>query len=36
MTREIVHIARPLGIILHDNIIVGKSGHAWLRELNPI
>lgn len=33
MTREISDIAKPLGITLHDHIIVGKSGHASLRGL---
>jgi len=33
MTREIADVAKPLGIVLHDHIIVGKSGHASLRGL---
>ena len=33
MTREISDIAKPLGIVLHDHIIIGKSGHASLRGL---
>jgi proteasome lid subunit RPN8/RPN11 len=28
MTKAIVEIARPLGIAVHDHIIVGKNGHA--------
>ncbi|MNL52664.1 hypothetical protein D3C87_1758580 [compost metagenome] len=36
MTREIADIAKPLGIVLHDHIIVGKSGHASLRGLKLI
>ena len=28
MTREIVEVAKPLGIAVHDHIIVGKEGHA--------
>src|SRR5215469_14262367 len=28
MTRRIVEIARPLGIEVHDHIIVGRDGHA--------
>jgi len=36
MTREIEAIAKPLGITLHDHIIVGKSGHASLRGLKLI
>ena len=36
MTRQINDIARPLGITLHDHIIVGKNGHASLRGLKLI
>jgi DNA repair protein RadC len=28
MTREIAEIAKPLGIALHDHIIVGREGHV--------
>ena len=28
MTRQIVEIAKPLGISVHDHIIVGKDGHT--------
>jgi DNA repair protein RadC len=28
MTQQIVDIAKPLGIAVHDHIIVGKEGHA--------
>jgi DNA repair protein RadC len=28
MTRQIVAAAKPLGVIVHDHIIVGKQGHA--------
>jgi proteasome lid subunit RPN8/RPN11 len=31
MTRSIVDIARPLGIAVHDRIIVGRNGHASLK-----
>jgi DNA repair protein RadC len=31
MTKEIVAFARPLGIAVHDHIIVGKDGHASLK-----
>ena len=31
MTKAIVDIAAPLGIAVHDHIIVGKSGHASLK-----
>lgn len=36
MTRAIGDIAKPLGITIHDHIIVGKSGHASLRALKLI
>ena len=28
MTQAIIDVAGPLGIAVHDNIIVGKDGHA--------
>jgi DNA repair protein RadC len=33
MTKSIQEIAKPLGITLHDHIIVGKEGHASLKGL---
>ena len=36
MTRQIVEVARPLGIEVHDHIIVGKAGHASLKGLRLI
>jgi DNA repair protein RadC len=33
MTQAIVEVARPLGIVVHDHIIVGKDGHASLKAL---
>jgi DNA repair protein RadC len=36
MTKEIVTVARPLGIAVHDHIIVGKDGHASLKGLRLI
>jgi DNA repair protein RadC len=33
MTRNIVEVARPLGIHIHDHLIVGRNGHASLRAL---
>lgn len=36
MTRRIVDIAAPLGVALHDHVIVGKDGHASLRGLKLI
>jgi DNA repair protein RadC len=28
MTKQIVDVAKPLGIVVHDHIIVGRNGHA--------
>jgi DNA repair protein RadC len=36
MTKAIIEIAKPLGIAVHDHIIVGKSGHASLRGMRLI
>lgn len=36
MTRTVVEIARPLGITVHDHIIVGRDGHASFRGLGLI
>jgi DNA repair protein radc len=36
MTRHIVDAAKPLGIAVHDHIIVGKDGHASLKGLKLI
>jgi DNA repair protein RadC len=36
MTKAIIDIAAPLGISVHDHIIVGKSGHASLKGLRLI
>jgi DNA repair protein RadC len=33
MTKTIIGIASPLGISVHDHIIVGKNGHASLKGL---
>ena len=33
MTKSIVDISAPLGISVHDHIIVGKNGHASLKGL---
>jgi len=33
MTKMIIAAAKPLGVTIHDHIIVGRSGHASLREL---
>ncbi len=36
MTQAIVEVAKPLGISVHDHIIVGKEGHASLKGLKLI
>jgi len=36
MTKAIIDIAKPLGIAVHDHIIVGRGGHASLRGMRLI
>jgi DNA repair protein RadC len=36
MTQQIIDVAKPLGIAVHDHIIVGKEGHASLKGLRLI
>lgn len=36
MTKKIVSAAEKLGIIVHDHIIIGRKGHASLRNLQVI
>ena len=36
MTKAIIDIASPLGISVHDHIIVGKNGHASLKGMRLI
>ena len=36
MTRSVIDIAGPLGIAIHDHIIVGKNGHASFKGLKLI
>jgi len=36
MTHQIIDIAKPLGITVHDHIIVSRDGHASLRGLDLI
>jgi DNA repair protein RadC len=33
MTGVIIDVAKPLGIAVHDHIIVGRDGHASLKAL---
>jgi DNA repair protein RadC len=36
MTKSVIDIAKPLGITVHDHIIVGRQGHASLKGLKLI
>jgi DNA repair protein RadC len=36
MTKQIVGAGKPLGVVVHDHIIVGKKGHASFRGLGLI
>jgi hypothetical protein len=36
MTLEIIAVAGPLGVAVHDHLIVGRQGHASLRSLRLI
>ena len=36
MTREIADIGKPLGVLVHDHIIVGRKGHASMKGLELI
>jgi DNA repair protein RadC len=36
MTKQIAEVAKPLGIEVHDHIIVGRDGHASLKGLRLI
>jgi DNA repair protein RadC len=36
MTRQIIDVAKPLGIAVHDHIIVGRDGHASMKGLRLI
>ncbi len=33
MTKQIVEAIKPLGIVVHDHLIIGKNGHASLKGL---
>lgn len=33
MTRDIVEAGKPLGIVVHDHVIIGTQGHASMRAL---
>jgi DNA repair protein RadC len=36
VTKQIIDAAKPLGVTVHDHIIVGRSGHASLKALRLI
>jgi len=36
MTHEIIAIAKPMGIAIHDHLIVGRHGHSSLKALKFI
>lgn len=36
MTQKIIEVAKPLGISVHDHIIIGKEGHTSLKALRFI
>jgi DNA repair protein RadC len=36
MTLEIIAMAAPLGVTIHDHLIVGRNGHASLKALRLI
>lgn len=36
MTREIVGVLDPLGILVHDHVILGRDGHASFKGLKLI
>ena len=36
MTRQIVDVAKPLGITVHDHIVIGRDGHASFKGLKLI
>ncbi|WP_018687994.1 RadC family protein [Ahrensia kielensis] len=36
MTKQIIEAIKPLGITVHDHIIIGKSGHASMRGMQLI
>src|SRR5262249_49944893 len=36
VTQDIKRAAAPLGVVVHDHLIIGRHGHASLRELGEI
>jgi DNA repair protein RadC len=33
VTRDIVNAAKPLGVTVHDHLIIGRGRHTSLRDL---
>jgi DNA repair protein RadC len=33
MTKLVIETAKPLGIAVHDHVIIGKKGHASMKGL---
>jgi DNA repair protein RadC len=36
MTKQVIDVAKPLGLTVHDHIIIGKAGHASMKALRLI
>ena len=36
MTKEIIAAAKPLAVVIHNHIVVGKKGHASFRDQGQI
>ena len=36
VTKDIVKAAEPLGVIIHDHLIIGRGRHISLRDLGPL
>lgn len=33
MTREVIDVAKAMGIVVHNHVIIGLDGHASLKSL---
>jgi DNA repair protein RadC len=36
MTKQVIDVAKPLGITVHDHIVIGRAGHASMKALRLI
>ena len=36
MTKQVIDVAKPLGILVHDHIIIGRAGHVSMKALRLI